>query len=249
MSHDFDGLWLNVSPRLKHLDQPLVKALSQSTKISYWEYIQTADEGSSIEKAVRVLHDCLKDRTRPVHLVGHGLGGVIGLAYARCHRRWVRSLTLLSVAAQPATTWHSHYYAQRNLIPCSQERILAQTVHSLFGCQLPASLKVLVEALAADLFNAPSPHSLCKIAELPKAPITAPLMVCGSQTDSIVTQPMLHEWTQYFKPGDTLWFAPSGHHFFHYYHSAATAQSIIKFWHQIQKRQSATQRHLTPISI
>jgi surfactin synthase thioesterase subunit len=248
MSDDFDVLWLNVSPRLKRLDQPLVRALSNSIKVAYWEYSQTADEGSSLDKAVRALHQCLKHRDRPVHLIGHGLGGVIGLTYARRYRRWVRSLTLLAVAAQPAITWHAHYYTQRRLFPCSQERILGQTAYSLFGNQLPASRQILINALAQDLANAPSPHSIVKITALPKGPITAPLMVCGSQTDPIVTVPMLREWTEYFKPGDTLWHAPSGHHFFHYHYPTATAQNIVKFWYQTQQRQQIKLLRPAPIA-
>ncbi|NJN48545.1 MAG: alpha/beta fold hydrolase [Alkalinema sp. RL_2_19] len=243
MSADFDVLWLNVSPRLKRLDQPLVRALSQSVRIGYWEYRQTADEGCSIEKAVRLLHDCLRESDRPIHLIGHGLGGVVGLMYAKRYRRWVRSLTLLSVAAQPELTWHAHYYTQRLLIPCSQTRILAQTAHSLFGKQLPAPMPQMVQALAHDLDNAPSPHSLFKITHLTKGPIGAPLMICGSQTDAIVTPPMQREWIEYFKPGDTLWQAPSGHHFFHYNHPEITAPAITKFWCQITKRQSLSDQN------
>jgi pimeloyl-ACP methyl ester carboxylesterase len=242
---DFDVLWLNVSSRLKRMDQPLVNALSRSTRIAYWEYAQTADEGSSIEQAVTLLHDCLKHRDRPVHLIGHGLGGVLGLTYARHYPTDVRSLCLLAVAAQPAITWHAHYYTQRRLIPCSQERVLAQTVHSLFGKQLPGSIHALVQALAEDLATAPSPHSIFQIGTLPKGAIASPLMVCGSQTDAIVTPPMLRDWLAYFKPGDTLWQAPTGHHFFHYYQPEAIAPQILKFWRQIAQRPSRSPLNLT----
>ncbi|MBE9030679.1 alpha/beta hydrolase [filamentous cyanobacterium LEGE 11480] len=248
MSGDFDVLWLNVSPRLKRLDQPLIKALNPSARIGYWEYIQTLDEGSSLEKAVRVLHECLQARDRPVHLIGHGLGGVVGLMYAKCYRRWVKSLTLLSVGVQPALTWHAHYYTQRLLVPCSQTRILAQAVHSIFGKQLPAPMKTMIQALAHDLDNAPVPHSLFKLGTVPQGGIAAPLMICGSQTDAIVTPPMQRQWTAHFKPGDTLWQAPSGHHFFHYHHPELAAQQITKFWHQTRQRQPATPLNQTLIA-
>jgi pimeloyl-ACP methyl ester carboxylesterase len=247
-SDDFDVLWLNVSPRLKWADRPLVNQLSQSTRLAYWEYVQTADEGSSIEQAVAMLHECLRDRPRPVHLIGHGLSGVLGLAYARCYPQQVRSLALLAVAAQPAITWQAHYYAQRSLIPCSQERILVQTVRSLFGKHLPAPVQTLVQALAQDLATAPSPHSIFRIGTLPQGAIAPPLMVCGSQTDAIVTPPMLREWITYFKPGDTLWQAPSGHHFFHYYQPTIVQQQLTKFWRQTAQRQPPTSTATTLIA-
>jgi pimeloyl-ACP methyl ester carboxylesterase len=236
---DFDLLWLNVSPRLKWADRPLVNRLSQSTQIAYWEYVQTADEGSSLDQAAVVLAEFLADRPRPVHLIGHGLGGVLGLIYARHYPQQVRSLCLLGVAAQPALTWQAHYYAQRRLIPCSQERILVQMLGRLFGQHLPASVPTLVRALAQDLATTPSPHSIFQIGTLPPGAIAAPLMICGSQTDTIVTLPLLREWIAYFKPGDTLWQAPSGHHFFHYDQPEIIHQQLTKFWRQIDRRQRA----------
>ncbi len=245
---DFDVLWLNVSPRLKWADRPLVNQLSQSTRLAYWEYVQTADEGSSIDQAVAVLHDCLRDRPRPVHLIGHGLSGVVALMYARRYPQNVRSLALLAVAAQPAITWQAHYYAQRSLIPCSQERILGQTVRSLFGQHLPASVQTLVQALAQDLATAPSPHSIFQIGTLPQGAIAPALMVCGSETDAIVTPPMLRAWIPYFKPGDTLWQATSGHHFFHYYQAAIVHQQITKFWRQTAQRHMLELTATSPIA-
>jgi pimeloyl-ACP methyl ester carboxylesterase len=237
MANDFDVVWLNVSPSLKRLDQPLLKQLSQSRGIAYWQYIQTLDEAGTMQTAVEHLHEFLQGLEQPVHLLGHGISGALGVAYSRRYPQHVRSLTLLSVAPQPLLTWHTHYYAQRDLIPCSQRRILAQMTHSLFGRQLPSSPQALVQALAQDLDACPVAHSLYRIETMSKMAVTLPLLVCGSQTDAIVPPPALHEWIDYFKPGDTLWKCPSGHHFFHFFQPFATSLQIFKFWRQVERRE------------
>jgi pimeloyl-ACP methyl ester carboxylesterase len=108
----------------------------------------------------------LQDAEQPYHLVGHGMSGIVALLFARQYPEKVRSLTLLAIAAQPAINWHSHYYIQRQLMPCTQVQLLAQIAQSLFGTPLPESVMPLVSALAKDLELAPSPHSLYQVATL-----------------------------------------------------------------------------------
>ncbi|NJL09423.1 MAG: hypothetical protein HC908_01960 [Calothrix sp. SM1_7_51] len=120
----FDVLWLSTSPSLKHFDKPLINYLSEQTNIAQWEYIQSLDEGSSIYKAVALLYDYLQHQKEPVHLVGHGISGVVGLVFAQRYPYLVASLTLLAVGAKPAVTWHSHYYMQRQILPASREQVL-----------------------------------------------------------------------------------------------------------------------------
>jgi pimeloyl-ACP methyl ester carboxylesterase len=167
------------------------------------------------------------------------MGGVIGLTYARRYPDSVRSLTLLSVGAQPATHWQAHYYVQRQMLPCSQVQILAQTARSLFGSQLPYSIKEIVALLARDLEESPSLHSLFKLATLPEGGVSVPLMICGSITDPIIPLPNLHDWLQYFKPGDMIWTTPTGAHFFHHFNPMTTSKAIQKFWRSVDVRTRA----------
>ena len=230
MSNSFDVLWLNVSPSLKCFDQPLLRYLAGQVNIARWEYYQTLDEPSSLKKAVTLLSDYLKERDRPVHLIGHGMGGVLGLIYARRYPKRVQSLALLAVASQPAATWQAHYYVQRQLLPCSRQRILAQTVRSLFGSQLPYPAKDLVRALARDLEASPSPHSLFKLVNLLTGGVSMPLMVCGCKTDPVVDPISLAGWLPWLKQEDYLWECPEGRHFFHFFHPQQVAEQILDFW-------------------
>lgn len=230
MSNPFDVLWINASPSLKHFDLPLMRYLSRQVTIARWEYYQTKDEASSLDKAVTLLHDYLQFCDRPVHLVGHGMSGVIAWSYAQRFPGQVRSLSLLAVAAQPAATWQAHYYVQRKLLTCSREQILANAVRTLFGNQPPFPVKDLVMALDRDLEESPCLHSLFKLVSLPKAGVTMPMMVCGSQTDPIVHPSALHEWADWLKPEDLLWECPEGRHFFHYFYPQQIGDLLWRFW-------------------
>jgi pimeloyl-ACP methyl ester carboxylesterase len=225
-------LWLSGSPSLQCFDRPLLGFLAGHVDIMHWQYYQDKDEESSLDKAVELLDDYLKDFNHPVHLIGHGISGTIGLLYAQRYPEWVRSLTLLAVAAQPALTWHTHYYVQRHLTQCSRQQLLASQVRSLFGSRTPYPAKDLVRALAKDLEEAPCPHSLFKLIDLPKGGISAPLMVCGSQTDPVIHAPALHEWHYWLKPEDKLWECSAGYHFFHYYHPRQVGEKILQFWQE-----------------
>ena len=229
MSLAFDVLWLSASPSLKPFDRPLLRYLSQHLPIAQWEYCQTSDEASSLDKAVVLLHDFLQFR-RPVHLIGHGMGGILGLIYARRYPEHVQSLALLAVASQPATTWQVRYYVQRQLLPCSRQQVLAQTVRSLFGSQLPYPAKDLVRVLARDLEESPSPHSLFKLVDLPTGGVSMPLMVCGCKTDPVVDPISLAGWLTCLKQEDYLWECPEGHHFFHYFHPQQVGEQVLDFW-------------------
>jgi len=228
-----DVVWLNVSSSLKRLHQPLMQYLSQDQQVACWEYYQSPDEPGSLDTAVMLLHNYLKQCDRPIHLLGHSTGGAVGLSYARLHSERVASLTLLGVAAQPAITWHAHYYVLRKLFPCSREQILVQMTRSLFGQSLPYSLKDLVRWLIYDLDHLPFAHSLIQIAELPKGSVPMPLLVCGCRTDAIVHSVALEDWASLLKSSDRLWQCPDGHHFFHHTYPALVGEQIQAFWRSL----------------
>ncbi|MEH2384465.1 MAG: alpha/beta hydrolase [Nostoc sp.] len=230
MSDSFDVLWLSASHALQRFDKPLLDYLSGYISVAQWEYQQTKDEASSIDQAVELLYDFLEWRDRPVHLAGHSMGGAIALSYARRFPQKVRSLTLLAVAAQPANTWQAHYYFQRQLFSISRELILASNVRSLFGNQPPHTTKKLVAALDKDLEQSPSSHSLFKLVYLPKGGVSMPMMVCGSNSDPVVSPPALHDWLNWLKPEDKLWECPQGYHFFHYFYPQQVGEQMLSFW-------------------
>jgi pimeloyl-ACP methyl ester carboxylesterase len=230
MSNSFDVLWLSTSPSLRSFDVPLISYLSSYVKMAFWEYNQTLDEASCIETAIALLYEFLKTRTEPVHLIGHGISGVVALMFARQYPNRVHTLTLLGVGCQPAATWHTYYYTRRQLLDASRQEVMTHTIRVLFGNRLPDTTHQLVIALNIDLDRSPSTHSLLNTMTLPKGGVHSPLMICGSKNDAIVTETDLDEWITWLKPGDLIWKCPAGYHFFHYFHHKQTGQEIIRFW-------------------
>ncbi|MEO0969358.1 MAG: alpha/beta hydrolase [Cyanobacteria bacterium J06639_18] len=234
MFKNCDAVWVNASPSLKYFDLPLQQYLGKYFQIASWEYIQNNfDESSCIQKAVDLLYDFfLNSKVHQVHLIGHGVSGVIALLFAQRYPWRISSLTLLAVAPQPAITWHTHYYTQRRLfVNISRQKVLLNIARSLFGShRIPHPLHSLINALNHDLDTSPCMHSLFKIVDLPKEEVSVPLMVCGSNTDPIVSRNNMNNWKIYLKSQDTLWLSPDGYHFFHYFYPELVGKKIKSFW-------------------
>ncbi|MEL7083523.1 MAG: alpha/beta hydrolase [Cyanobacteria bacterium J06597_1] len=229
-------LWLNVSPRLKALSYPLLQCLDKHHNIACWEYTQGQDEPNSLEIAVDSLHDYLKTLPDPIHLIGHGIAGLVGLLYARLHPSKVASLSLLSVGALPAIDWQAHYYARLNLLPCSRSFVLSQMVRELFGRQQKSACKLLETLLQSDLDGSPSPHSMWKIARIPPGACPVPLFVSGSTDDTVVTIEGIRDWQPWFKPGDRLWECPGGRYFFHRFYPEILTTELESFWSSLESQ-------------
>ena len=233
MSTQTDVLWINTSPGFQRFDRFLIRYLSHRVSTAQWEYLQNPDEPSSLEIALVLLHDYLKSCQKPIHLLGHSTGGLLGLLYARQHPERVKSLVLLAVGANPAIDWQAHYYAMCKLLPCKRSIILAKMAQNLFGPQEKDSTHALVRLLEQDLSFSPSPHSLYQQVTIPAGGVSVPLMVCGSRDDLIVAPTALQGWKTWLKEGDRIWECPSGHHFFHYHHPQLVGKQIEQFWRSI----------------
>jgi pimeloyl-ACP methyl ester carboxylesterase len=227
-------IWVSASPSLKCFHRRLLNNLSKVAEIEFWEYYQTLDEGSSIDGAVSLLREYLVSSDKPVHLIGHGIGGVIALCYARKYPAQVTSLTLLSVAVQPAIDWHSYYYDRLRSLPSSRECILKSIASNLFPSTCASHIHGLVERLDRDLVEAPSNHSLFRLDILAEGGVEMPLMICGSQDDPAIALPALYGWNSYLKSVDTIWRSTTGGHFFHHFYSDLTSYQIQQFWQKLE---------------
>jgi pimeloyl-ACP methyl ester carboxylesterase len=225
-----DALWLNVSPGLERLDRKLLSCLARHHQVSHWAYRQTPDEPGSLDIALTLLHDFLKGQHRPVHLLGHGTGGLLGLLYARKHPRRVKSLTLLSVGVNPTVDWQAYYYNHLEKLPCSRHEILTQMAYSLFGYQAKPLIRSWVNLLEMDLAHSPSPHSLLKRVSLFPGGVPVPLMACGGEEDPIIDSHQIQGWRPWLKPEDRIWICPKGRHFFHATFPQQVASKILSFW-------------------
>ncbi|MCU0547819.1 MAG: alpha/beta hydrolase [Leptolyngbya sp. Prado105] len=227
-----DVVWVGASAGVIAFDRPLIKYLSRHKTIAFWQYEQTLDEASSFTGALELLHKYLEAQ-EPIHLIGHGASGVVALLYARLYPDKVKSLTLLSVAAQPAITWHTHYYTQRKLLPCSRQQILGQMVRTLFGTRLPFHTQAFVALLDRDLETSPNPHSLYELVRVPKGGVNMPLLVCAANDDVIIDRRSHAQWSRLLKLDDRLWRCPDGKHFFHFFYPEQVGDELLQFWQSI----------------
>lgn len=231
------ALWLTVSPYLKKFDQRLLCHLSKRISISRWEYIQSVDEPCCLEIAVGLLHEYLSGyyghRKQQVHLVGHGLSGVVGWIYAQRYPEYVKSLTLLSVGVNPAVNWHAHYYALRQLLPCSREMVLAQMVRLLFGDRSCDITRALMGLLAQDLDSGLALHSLINCQKVKATSIQPPLLVCQGEHDAVVNT--AGQWQPLLKPHDRIWTCPQGQHFFHFDRPKLVETALISHWQRVDQ--------------
>jgi pimeloyl-ACP methyl ester carboxylesterase len=238
MSKYPQSIWINTNPSFQRFNQSFIRHLCQQTYLAQWDYIQNQDEPSSLDIALTLLHDYIKSLPESINLIGHSTGGLLGLLYARKYPERVKSLILLGVGFHPAIDWQIHYYTMRNFLSCSQEMILAQMVQKLFGHQEKNNTKALITLLKQDLNTSPSPHSLYQKISITPGRISMPLMICGSEDDSIVDRHELRGWKTYLKEDDILWECPQGHHFFQYFYPEKVSRQIIKFWHNLEKEDS-----------
>lgn len=234
-----EGLWLCVNPHLQCFDQSLCNQLNLQKNVSNWPYEQSLDDPCCIETALMSLHQHIQQYPQPLHLLGHGLSGAVGLLYTRMYPEKVKSLTLLSVGVNPSVGWHAHYYALRKFLPCSREIILLQMANMLLGPQCVIKAASLANLLKQVLDTELAPHSLAEYGGFSPGGVKPPLLVCHGDYDAIVDSRAHHEWHKYLKPGDRLWSCPQGRHFFHYDYPEYCSQAILDFWKQTSSLPSA----------
>lgn len=236
-------LWLCVNPHLKQFDWRLCQQLNHHTDVKFWSYHQTADESCSMQVALDLLHQYVQNQNQPIDLLGHGLSGTLGLLYARRYPQIIRSVTLLSVGANPSISWHAHYYNMRKLLPTSREAILYQMANMVFGAHETIQTIKLAKLLENVLDTELALHSLAHQTDLSSGGIERPLLICNGAQDAIVDPTIHAQWRPWLKPGDRLWSCPTGRHFFHHDYPILTSQIILEFWQHIP---SLTPKPLVP---
>ncbi len=245
MSQEPIAVWLTPNPVFHAFHSPLLNHLSKLGSVAHWEYLQDQDEGSCLDHALASLQDYLQTLSQPVHLIGHGLGGWLGLRYTRQFSTPIKSLTLLSVGVDPALDWQAYYYSLYKHLRCPKKIILEQMVYNLFGDQNNAMTYYLLEVLRRDLLSSPSPHSLYQQMSGEKGGVDVPLFVCGSEDDLVVSPTAIKSWHCYLKSGrDRVWLMPYGHHFFHYFYPSVVAQQILDFW---QSSEQGSETHTSSV--
>jgi pimeloyl-ACP methyl ester carboxylesterase len=85
--------------------------------------------------AVKLLHDFLTWRDRPLHLISHSTSGLVGLMYARRYPHQVSSLRLLAIGWPYAINFQAHYYTYFSAFLGSCKQVLNQMIGNMLGLQ------------------------------------------------------------------------------------------------------------------
>ncbi|MEM8605295.1 MAG: alpha/beta hydrolase [Cyanobacteria bacterium P01_H01_bin.121] len=228
-----NALWLTLNPSLKRLDQRVLCQLYRRTKIHRWEYHQTPDEPCCLETIIGYLHETLTTQAQPLHLLGHGISGTVALLYAQRYPQHVRSLTLLAVGQSPGVTWHSHYYAMRELLPCDRHVLLSHLARMMLGNFCPHVINGFAKLLELDLDEGFAPHSLAGITSIDAQSVEPPVLVCYGQHDLILSPQNYTTTDCWLKPTDQIWQCPEGKHFFHFAAPEQVAKRIYDYWQNL----------------
>jgi pimeloyl-ACP methyl ester carboxylesterase len=231
---DQQFLWISTNPSLQCFHRHILNLLGREFSLKYWEYTQTPDEPGSLEVALSLLHEYIQTSDQPVHLIGHGLGGVLALSYARRYPDRVASLVLISVAVQPSVTWQTYYYHHLAQATCSRDFVLQVVASWLFRISSTRYIQHLADRLDRDLLEAPSNTSLLqKDQPLSQGSILQPLLVCGAADDPVLMGDIFTDWSHHLKPEDRLYHHHTGGHFFHHQYADEVGIKIINFWRQL----------------
>lgn len=234
---------LNTSQYLKRFNLPLLRYLSQQesiAKVSQWEYEQEFDEPNSMDNAVELLAGYLRAIAEPVHLIGHGTAGLLGLLFSQRYPELMKSLTLLSVGIYPTVCWQSQYYAHRQFFHCDRQTVLIQIAYHLFGYRDSDILERLAVLLKHDLDYSLCPHSLFRQEISYPISCSKPLLICGSEDDLILGKSVIEDWKVVLKDSDRYNLFPKGRHFFHYFYAREVGRVISKFLYSLPNSSQST---------
>ena len=223
-------LWVDLQPTLYCLNKRVSQRLSRDIGVKRWSFQLDPDEFCMESTVHSMLKTTLESMAEPIHLIGHGLSGIISCEFAHNHPELVESVTLLSVDTLSINQWSSHYLGMRRQLACSREQILKHLSTLLFevkSSQVKAAFPRLLQAcldnelIQGSIVNLDHPGSLSS----PQVPT----LVINGHDDFVVDRMAQQRWEEQLKPGDCYHSLQGGRHFFQFSHAELTATLIRSF--------------------
>jgi pimeloyl-ACP methyl ester carboxylesterase len=168
--------------------------------------------------AVKLLHDFLTWRDRPIHLISHSTSGLVGLISARRYPHKVSSLRLLAVGWLYAINLQTYYYTHLSAFPWSRKQVLNQMVGDMLALKSQSINQRFISYFKDNLANSPCPHSLFRMRASRDEGGEVPLWICSRKTDFVVSPIVMRRWSKFLKKGARLWESQDGRHFFHHFY-------------------------------
>ena len=236
MSEAAGAFWINPGCRGGGLHRCFTDQIRQRWSLQEWSCLALEDHGEDLESVLSQLGLALSSQTRPVHLIGHGTGGVLAWWVARRVPQWVRSVTLLGVGAIPALNWQTYTLMMGYRSPCTREQLMAHMVRLLFGPQKMRQARQLVRLLEQDLAESLPPVAFLRSTPLGRdRPLSVPVLIAGGAQDWLTSSTQIRRWHPWLKAQDRVWICPEGYHFFHATASGPVADQVLLFWQQVDR--------------
>jgi pimeloyl-ACP methyl ester carboxylesterase len=179
--------------------------------------------------AVKLLHDFLTGRDRPLHLISHSTRGLVSLMYARRYPHKVSSLGLLAVGWLYAINLQAHYYTHLSAFSWICKQVVNQMVGDMLGLKNPSINPIFISYFKDDLACSPCPHSLFRMSNSRDEGGEIPLLICSRKTEFVVSPIVRRRWSKFIKKGSRLWECQNCRHYFHHFYPEQVGEKILNF--------------------
>jgi len=252
-------LHLCLSQNLRRFDVPLMQKLARHQVVAMWEYQQSPDEGSDLASVLYALDHYLQAIEQPIHLIGHGLAGMVAWFYASRYPDKISSVVLLSVGHDLSYSWHSHYYSDYyqtflnavNYGDCQGETLSVcpcRTADNAPPLQGEMIRPQVLQRLAFQLFGYRDRQILQWLGQLLAQDLDQCFQIHSLKERIVTITPQLSMpvlvcgaaddpifnaaglWRGHLQPRDRQLMSRHGGHFFHYTQAAAVSERIEDFW-------------------
>ena len=230
-------LWIDLQPSLYCLFKRTAQRLSENFEVKRWAFEHDLDESCDVDIIHSLLRKTIKSTSNSVHLVGHGLSGIVAHLYAQRYPKNISSVSLLSVDINSTNQWTSHYQSIRSQLPCSRFQILSHLSRLLVDSNKDHIQTIMARLLAKCLDNDFVHGSILKnhtINNLGK--INTPILIINGEKDFVVDKQCYERWQHHLKPGDCYQQIMNGRHFFPFTEWDRTAKMIEVFINMVPDR-------------
>jgi len=195
---------LSVSSSWQFFARSLLSYLNDSVPVQIWEYQQTEDEARSLDMGVKLLHNFLTWRDRPLHLISHSTSRLVGWMYARRYPHKVSSLGLLAVGWWYAINLQADYYTHLSAFSWICKQVVNQMVGDLLGLKSQSITQIFISYFKHDLACSPCPHSLFRMSNSRDEGGEVPLLICSRKMDFVLSPIVMRRWSKFLKKGSSL---------------------------------------------
>jgi pimeloyl-ACP methyl ester carboxylesterase len=252
-------LHLCLSQNLRRFDVPLLQRLARHQVVATWEYQQSPDEGSDLALVLCALDHYLQHIDQPIHLIGHGLAGMVAWLYASRYPAKISSVVLLSVGRDLSYSWHSHYYSDYYQAFLDAVNYGDAPNEMFAGCphcvsddaSITQTEKIrpqVLQRLAFRLFGYRDRQILQWLGQLLAQDLDQCFQIHSLKERIVTATPQLPmpvlvcgaaddpifnaagRWQRHLQQRDRQWISQHGGHFFHYTQAALVSQRIEDFW-------------------